>query len=45
LNIDGALDSLNDTRELSEQAVTHQLYDTSLALGDFGLDQLFAERL
>ena len=42
LNLDSALHGIEDTCELDEQAVPHQLDDAALVLGDLGLDELGA---
>jgi hypothetical protein len=41
LNVAGALDGLNDAGKLGQEPVAHELHDTSLALRDFRLHQLF----
>ena len=42
LNFGSASHGIDDTGELDEQAVPHQLDDAALVLGDLGLDELGA---
>ncbi len=45
LNIDGALDGLDNAGKLGQEPVAHELHDTTFALRDFRLHQLSAEGL
>ena len=42
LDVDGALDRLDDARELDQNAVAHELDDAPVMPGDRGIDELFA---
>src|SRR5262249_11985023 len=45
LNLEGATQRRHRARELDQNAVTHELDDAALVLGDLGVDQLRAMRL
>ena len=45
LDFGGALNGVDDARELSEGAIAHQLDDAAAVLGELGLDQLPAVTL
>ena len=45
LNVDGALDGLNDAGKLGQKPVAHEFHDASLALRDSRLHQLSTEGL
>jgi len=44
LNIDGALDGLDDTGKLGQKTIAHQLHDAATAPRDFRLHQFLAQR-
>jgi hypothetical protein len=44
LDVGGALDRLDDARELGQEPVAHELHDAPAAPADLGLHQLLAQR-
>ncbi len=45
LCFDGGVHRIDDTRELHQHAIPHELDDTAMVLGDLGIDEIGAQRL